>query len=319
MTTNTNPVTLDELKIEIPKCEQRIVRLKSELDTLRSQTPTNGISERIANIETAVDHSVVLLSQMGTAQVILRADQVRAGMANGTIKSEYAVERTDGVQHMRRVDPWRDGADLRDRSKAAVDEAIRSNDYGSTLDADKLDRMIDAPEAYVSDETRKYIIATGSPAYRSAFAEWLRNPTRPMWTSEETQAMRFADSVRAAMSLTTANGGALVPYMLDPTINLTNSGTASPYRQIANVVTIAGATEWRGVTSAGVNAEWLAEGTEAADASPTFAQPAISTHKGMAYLFGSEPATRSTCSSPSMTASPSFRSRRSPTTFTVAL
>jgi HK97 family phage major capsid protein len=56
---------------------------------------------------------------------------------------------------------------------------------------------------------------------------------------------------------------------------------------LARVETIAGSNEWRGVTSAGVSAEWLAEGSQAADASPTFTQPAIPTFKGAAYLFGS--------------------------------
>jgi len=89
------------------------------------------------------------------------------------------------------------------------------------------------------------------------------------------------------MSLTTANGGAMVPYILDPSIILTNNSATNPIRQIARVETITGSNEWRGVTSAGVNAEWLGEGSQAADASPTFAQPAIPTYKGAAYLFGS--------------------------------
>jgi HK97 family phage major capsid protein len=41
---------------------------------------------------------------------------------------------------------------------------------------------------------------------------------------------------------------------------------------------------WHGVSSAGITAEWLAEAAEAADASPTFAQPSIATHKGAAYV-----------------------------------
>lgn len=89
------------------------------------------------------------------------------------------------------------------------------------------------------------------------------------------------------MSLTTANGGAMVPYILDPSVMLTNNGVTNPMRQLARTETIIGANEWRGVTSAGVSAEWLAEGTEAADASPTFTQPAIPTFQAAAYLFGS--------------------------------
>lgn len=123
----------------------------------------------------------------------------------------------------------------------------------------------------------EYILTTGSPEYQAEFESFV-----------QTQGRSFGPLLqRAAMSLTTANGGAMVPYILDPSVMLTNTGVNNPVRQAARVETIAGANEWRGVTSAGVTAEWLAEGSQSADASPTFAQPAIPTFKGAAYLFGS--------------------------------
>lgn len=272
--------TTDEIRAHRAATTTTLTRLRNEVAELKSRAHTEGVATRITNLETAIRSNQEF-------EDVLRNEYARrigGQIASGQMRSEAAATRGD-LQVMRRVDPWNQGAELRDRAMAAVDHATR--DGADNLDGDKLQRMIDSPESHVSDEVQKYIIATGSPAYRAAFNEWLRNPTRPMWTSEETYAMRTADSLRAAMSLTTANGGALVPYVLDPTINLTNNGTANPFRAVANVVTIAGATEWRGVTSAGVTAEWLAEAAEAADASPTFAQPAIPTHKGMAYLFGS--------------------------------
>jgi HK97 family phage major capsid protein len=123
----------------------------------------------------------------------------------------------------------------------------------------------------------EYVLMTGSPEYQAEFEKFVATQGRSFGPLLE----------RAAMSLTTANGGAMVPYILDPSVMLTNAGTVNPVRQAARVETIIGSNEWRGVTSAGVTAEWLAEGTEAADASPTFAQPAIPTFKGAAYLFGS--------------------------------
>jgi HK97 family phage major capsid protein len=88
------------------------------------------------------------------------------------------------------------------------------------------------------------------------------------------------------MSLTDANGGYLVPFTLDPTIILTNAGAANPFRQISTIKTIATDT-WNGVTSAGVSAEWTAEGVEAADATPTVGQPTITPKKADAWVFGS--------------------------------
>lgn len=123
----------------------------------------------------------------------------------------------------------------------------------------------------------EYVLLTGSEQYADEFQDFLRTNGRKFGPALE----------RAAMSLTTANGGAMVPYVLDPSVMLTNSGVLNPMRQAARIETIVGANEWRGVTSAGVTAEWLGEGSQAADASPTFAQPAIPTFKGAAYLFGS--------------------------------
>lgn len=116
------------------------------------------------------------------------------------------------------------------------------------------------------------IIVTSTPEYLAAFESYLNDPG--------------GASTRAALSLTSANGGFLVPFTLDPTIILTNSGSANPYRQIATVKTTT-TNDWNGVTSAGVNAEWTAEGTEAADASPTVGQLKITPQKADAYLFGS--------------------------------
>jgi HK97 family phage major capsid protein len=123
----------------------------------------------------------------------------------------------------------------------------------------------------------EYVLLTGSQEYEDQFEDFVRSQGRKFGPALE----------RAAMSLTTANGGAMVPYTLDPSVMLTNAGVQNPMRQLARVETIVGSNEWRGVTSAGVTAEWLGEGSQAADASPTFAQPAIPTFKGAAYLFGS--------------------------------
>src|SRR5258706_15591412 len=91
---------------------------------------------------------------------------------------------------------------------------------------------------------------------------------------------------RAALSLTNANGGYLVPFTLDPTIILTNAGSANPYRQISNVKRTATNT-WNGVPSTGMNAAWLAEAGVGADASPTLSNIAITPQKGSAWGFGS--------------------------------
>jgi HK97 family phage major capsid protein len=75
----------------------------------------------------------------------------------------------------------------------------------------------------------------------------------------------------------------MVPPMLDPSIILTNAGISNPFRSTSTIKTITTQT-WKGVTSAGVTAEWTAEAAEAADASPTVAQPAITPVRADAYV-----------------------------------
>jgi HK97 family phage major capsid protein len=89
---------------------------------------------------------------------------------------------------------------------------------------------------------------------------------------------------RAAMAEgATTTGGFMVPIFIDPTIILTNTGMVNPFRSIATVKTIA-TQSWKGVTSAGVTAEWTAEAAEMTDASPTVAQPVITPVRADAYV-----------------------------------
>ena len=276
---------LDDLRAVRDHLRADVAATRSEIAGLADRAGDPGVDKRVSNLR---QHLAKIEPAARTAATDLdraeRADKL-ARVRSGELETVTGDARdVIAPQFMRRVDPWNGGSTERDRALAAVDQHARST---PNIDGTKIGRLIDSDDKATADETARYILATGSATYRSAFAEWLRHPERPLWTDAEVAAMRQADSLRAAMSLTTANGGAMVPYILDPTVMLTNSGTMNPIRRVARVETIAGANEWRGVTSAGVSAEWLAEGAEAADASPTFAQPAIPTFKAGAYAFGS--------------------------------
>lgn len=71
-----------------------------------------------------------------------------------------------------------------------------------------------------------------------------------------------------------------------PTILITNTGSANPWRRVANVKQTTSNT-WNGVTSAGVNAAWLTEGNAATDNTPTVGNVQITPQKAAAWLFGS--------------------------------
>ena len=220
------------------------------------------------------------------AAMLAKADEDRAKVAKiEALRFEGRVSETPG------------GPDVivkRDRNIWDLDEArVRSDGpkgYETEIRARAEEAIETAPKHLLDDNAREsatqvlhrvwgrngkrdvaeHIIRTGSPAYHEAFEEYIQNPTES----------------RAALSLTGANGGFLVPFTLDPTIILTNTGAQNPFRQISRVVSIT-TDDWNGVSSAGVTGEWLAEGSEAADASPTFAQPSITAHKAAAYVFAS--------------------------------
>ncbi len=131
--------------------------------------------------------------------------------------------------------------------------------------------------------------ATASRDYESAFTKLLADPQRGhlLWTPAEQEAYQRVAAVQAeqrAMSVgTDSAGGFMVPLTLDPSIMLSSDGSVNPLRRVARVVQTT-TNSWSGVTSAGVTAEWKAEGAEVADASPTLAEPNIPVHFGDAFV-----------------------------------
>jgi HK97 family phage major capsid protein len=164
--------------------------------------------------------------------------------------------------------------DVRARAVTAIERYAERSDHWALDDegAKHATRLVEKTGARFGTAVARQMLMTGSPEYLAAFESYLTDPG--------------GFSARAAMSLTPANGGYLVPFTLDPTIILTNAGSANPYRQVSRTETTT-TNDWNGVTSAGVTAEWTAEGIEAADASPTVGQLKITPQKADAYLFGS--------------------------------
>lgn len=170
---------------------------------------------------------------------------------------------------------------LRARAQDAIEAIIGVPHAGRELMA----RLVDNPKERNAAEL---VLAGSDPAYRTAFEKILANPVSGhlMWTAAEQMAYQRTESSRAALSLTGSNGGYMVPFTLDPTIVLTNAGAANPFRQIARIATTTTNT-WNGVSSAGVTAQWLAEGVAVADASPTVGLVTITPQKAAAFVFGS--------------------------------
>jgi HK97 family phage major capsid protein len=157
--------------------------------------------------------------------------------------------------------------DFRQRLHDNARRALEKARFGSVRNVARedaqttVDRLLDA----VDDEhgtLAKRILVTGSAEYER-------------WFWAKVRGRGDVPMPRNAMELgTDAQGGFAVPFQLDPTVILTSDGSINPLRQISRVEQVVG-KEWQGVTSAGITVTRSAEAAEAADGSPTLAQPVV--------------------------------------------
>jgi HK97 family phage major capsid protein len=199
------------------------------------------------------------------------------------------LERTDGpvrtpdlqTRNVAGADPF---AEL-DRVRAGLVEPRTVR--GWALDAiEQAHRRGDMQSEWAEEATKKtenqfvgqsniarHILMTGSDEYLQAFRAYLHDPQ--------------TEASRAALTLTPGSaGGYLLPFVLDPSIILTNAGSANPWRRISRVVQTTSNT-WNGVNSAGVNAAWLAEATIVTDGTPTLGNVVVTPVKAAAWVYGS--------------------------------
>ena len=158
----------------------------------------------------------------------------------------------------------------------------RSEIHARALDAIELEaKRGNLGHDFAESATRKaqdrtgvaeHILLTGGQEYQDEFKDYLEHPQRvPL-------AQRTA--------LTLSGGSVLLPFVLDPTIILTNASSANPWRRISNVKQTTSNT-WNGVNSAGVNAAWLSEGTIVTDNTPSVNSVVVTPAKAAAWVFGS--------------------------------
>jgi HK97 family phage major capsid protein len=184
-----------------------------------------------------------------------RAERVAASRAKwGTLQVSSRTSPFDNLDAVRHASD----EELQSRALTAVEEtSYRGPFHVSDEHRENATRMIEkVPGA------ARMAMAYGSPAYMSAFRAYLASGGAPVYTAEE------AAAVRASMSLTSANGGYALPFLLDPTLIHTGDATKNPIRRIARVVT-GTQDKWNGVTVSNVTTAWKAEGSAFTDGSPT--------------------------------------------------
>ncbi|WP_411090796.1 phage major capsid protein [Streptomyces sp. 049-1] len=281
------------------KRKKKSDKLKESLDGIRSELLE--LEEIEEPTEEQATRANELLGEFDTAQEAYneqveherRVDAVRAA---ATVPGSHERPEGEGPQFMRsRGNPFEEldrvrGAnladrttrnDLRGRALYAVELAAEA------ITEDQQERVERLVRADRRGRIAQHLLLTGSDDYMRAFESLLENAGNPaLLDEEEYAAYRMAEAHRRAMSLTDAAGGFLVPFTLDPTIILTNAGSANPFRQVSTIKTITTDT-WNGVSSAGVTAGWLAESEEVGDNSPSFGQPSIKPEKASAWVQGS--------------------------------
>jgi len=260
--------------------EMEALRAEIKLITDNDESST----EDIARADTLLDEFSTKKESYDKA--IAREEQVAEVMRASLYSGNREGSGPKSTEYMKRTEAFTDG------SQRELSRSLSNGDYFDRTDA--ISRASAAVEGVrLNDESKehltelledggqesakiaRHILLTGSDEYREEFKSYFSS-----------NGSYVGEALRTAMSLTGGNGGYMSPYFVDPTIILTNSGNVNPLRQIARVDTIT-SNVWHGVSSAGVTAEWTSEGTQFADASPTFVQPTVTCHKADAYLLGS--------------------------------
>jgi HK97 family phage major capsid protein len=159
------------------------------------------------------------------------------------------------------------GSEIRSRAMDAVEWVGRAGFVDFPHDhAERASQLIASVPGVA-----KHVLLTGSQEYYDAFRSYMEDP--------EGMSQR-------ATTLGTGSLGFMLPFVLDPTIILTNAGSSNPFRRVSRVEQTTSNT-WNGVSSAGVNAAFVGEATAATDASPTVGQIQITPKKAHAWVFGS--------------------------------
>jgi len=265
---------------------EKITALAAELEAIRAEiVELDSVEEPTDEQATRATELIAAWDAKKTEHdaLVERAEKVEAvrAAALNPRNVERAVPAAPEVIVKRDVFENLDGvarglvpsADLISRAKTAIEESTDIPD----AHRESASRMVAG-----RPDIARIALLHGNPAYQRAFEKIMESP-------ESFQAFLEPDeahALRTALSTTAGNGGYAIPFLLDPSVILTNDGTAGSIRSIARVEQ-GTSNKWQGLTSAGVTAEWLAEGSAAADKSPSFTQPAITAYKAAAYVFGS--------------------------------
>jgi len=265
---------------DIVKLQEQVEALRSEIADLDAlETPTE---EQTARFDAAL--SEFDAARAAHDKAVERADKVAAvrsaalaeptRMEAGFSAPEVIVKRDpfENLDALRFSAP--DDMDVVARAVTAITETKYRGGMSDAARQSAIDVVENVPGA------ARHALVYGSPAYMEAFRSWLSTGGNPVYTAEQ------ADAVRAAMSLTGANGGYALPTLLDPTLIKTGVAVKNPIRRIARVET-GTQNVWHGVSVGNVTTAWKSEGSAFTEGSPTLSNPSVTAYNLTAYLTAS--------------------------------
>jgi len=252
-----------ELRAAIEALYNERQELIDELDTLGSDGETRSADEITARADEITARAREIATDIEARETRLTELEALAAARDASPK---------GPNFIRKPDAPRTADDVRSMNASQLTDVL-----ARSFDEAGIDGTAALQTVRRHRKDRDWLVniaARSTDVYTEAFGK--------MMTGREAF---LTDEERAAIAVgTSTQGGLLVPTHLDPTLIITNAGTANVIRQIARVVTLTRENEWNGVTSAGSNFSWDQEMTEVSDDSPDFGDVSIKTHIGRGFI-----------------------------------
>lgn len=267
-------MTLEELR-------KRKEEIRAALNAINTEAGTADLTpEQTARWEPLEAEHAEVSAAIETEERAARVRESRKKFGSPQITPSHDADADVDVRRL-------NTPQLRSRAMRVIDDRESTwhfeSDEQRTGTQERIERMVRTKsQNFDGDAFARYLIASESEAYRSAFMKIIARGNGAILTAEEGDALHTVNELRAAMSLTDANGGYGVPVLIDPTIILTAQGHPNDFFSIARVENITTST-WRGVTTAGATSYWTTEATTVTGGEPTLAQPSVPTKKLTTY------------------------------------
>ncbi len=272
-----------------PECEGYIAQFDAQISEIEGSKTRLSRADESA-IEELREERRQVERQLRRLDMQARTSDKERSVA---LVGENGVRRLDGTQvpgyhsaSRRDHEPADFVGGLRSVAMRQVDSAVKRG--LPSEGAETIERLVSiGPEPERSWASR-YVTETGSDAYKRAFGLVIQHGESGAglrFSAEERAAFERVARLRGerAMTLTDSAGGYLVPFELDPAVNITNAGSLNPLPQVCALKTVV-SDVWHGINSAGSTASWYAESEEVGDHSPTLSQPSIPNYRMSAFI-----------------------------------